>query len=50
MSYNFFNDIKRFKYYETYNLVPINVSGRILYIISTGEVKIIITTIKGKRR
>ena len=49
-SYNFFNNIKKFKYYKTYNPVPINVSKRILYVIGTREVKIIITIIKGKRK
>ena len=50
ISYNFFNDIKRFKYYKTYNLVLVNVSGRILYIIGIRKVEIMITMIKGKKR
>ena len=50
MSYNFFNDIKRFKYYKTYNLVFINVSGRILYVIGIRKIEIIITIIKNKRK
>ena len=49
-SYNFFNDIKRFKYYKICDLVFVNIGGRILYVIGTGEVKIIIITIKGKRK
>ena len=49
-SYNFFNNIKRFKHYKTYNLMFINISGKILYIISTKKVEIIIIIIKGKRR
>ena len=49
-SHNFFNDIKRFKYYKTYDPVFVNVSGKILYVIGIREVKITITTIKGKKR
>ena len=50
MSYNFFNNIERFKYYKTYNLVPVNVSKKSLYVIGTKKVKIIITIIKGKKK